>query len=114
MSLYPYLLLLVSGGHCQILVVKGVSDYERLGTTIDDAASEAFDKVAKMLNLGYPGGPMIEKWRKSATKTVLSCRIHSKGRETATLSFFGLENGCAQNYRSLMDEGGNIEHVILS
>ena len=58
---YPYLLLLVSGGHCQILVVKGVGDFERLGTTIDDAAGEAFDKVAKMLNLGYPGGPMIEK-----------------------------------------------------
>ena len=50
---YPYLLLLVSGGHCQILIVKGVGDFERLGTTIDDAAGEAFDKVAKMLNLGY-------------------------------------------------------------
>lgn len=58
---YPYLLLLVSGGHCQILIVKDVGDFERLGTTIDDAAGEAFDKVAKMLNLGYPGGPMIEK-----------------------------------------------------
>ena len=58
---FPYLLLLTSGGHCQILVVKGVGDYERLGTTIDDAAGEAFDKVAKMLGLGYPGGPMIEK-----------------------------------------------------
>ena len=58
---YPYLLLLVSGGHCQILVVKDVGEYERLGTTIDDAAGEAFDKVAKMLGLGYPGGPMIEK-----------------------------------------------------
>ena len=55
------LLLLVSGGHCQILAVKGVGDYERLGTTIDDATGEAFDKVAKMLGLGYPGGPMIEK-----------------------------------------------------
>lgn len=71
---YPYLLLLVSGGHCQILAVKGVGDYERLGTTIDDAAGEAFDKVAKMLGLGYPGGPMIEKWRKSAMKTALCCR----------------------------------------
>ena len=58
---YPYLLLLVSGGHCQILIVKDVGEYERLGTTIDDAAGEAFDKVAKMLGLGYPGGPMIEK-----------------------------------------------------
>ena len=58
---YPYLLLLVSGGHCQILIVKGVGDFKRLGTTIDDAAGEAFDKTAKMLGLGYPGGPELEK-----------------------------------------------------
>ena len=58
---YPYLLLLVSGGHCQILIVKNVGDYERLGTTIDDAAGEAFDKVARAIGLGYPGGPKIDK-----------------------------------------------------
>jgi N6-L-threonylcarbamoyladenine synthase len=57
---FPYLLLLVSGGHCQLLEVAGVGRYRRLGTTIDDAAGEAFDKVAKMLGLGYPGGPPIE------------------------------------------------------
>ncbi|MBL0318348.1 MAG: tRNA (adenosine(37)-N6)-threonylcarbamoyltransferase complex transferase subunit TsaD [Alphaproteobacteria bacterium] len=57
---FPYLLLLVSGGHCQILVVKGVGHYRLLGTTIDDALGEAFDKVAKMLGLGYPGGPLVE------------------------------------------------------
>ena len=61
---YPYLLLLVSGGHCQILIVKGIGDFERLGTTIDDAAGEAFDKVAKMLGLGYPGGPIIDRLAK--------------------------------------------------
>ena len=58
---FPYLLLLVSGGHCQILVVKNVGEYERLGTTIDDAAGEAFDKVARAIGLGYPGGPKIDK-----------------------------------------------------
>ena len=58
---YPYLLLLTSGGHCQILIVNEVGNFKRLGTTIDDAAGEAFDKVAKMLGLGYPGGPIIEK-----------------------------------------------------
>ncbi|WNK00352.1 tRNA (adenosine(37)-N6)-threonylcarbamoyltransferase complex transferase subunit TsaD [Thalassospiraceae bacterium LMO-JJ14] len=58
---FPYLLLLVSGGHCQLLIVEGVGKYTRLGTTIDDAAGEAFDKSAKMLGLGYPGGPLIEK-----------------------------------------------------
>jgi len=58
---FPYLLLLVSGGHCQILVAKDVGDYTRLGTTIDDAVGEAFDKTAKLLGLGWPGGPAIEK-----------------------------------------------------
>jgi len=58
---FPYLLLLVSGGHCQLLIVEDVGKYTRLGTTIDDAAGEAFDKTAKLLGLGYPGGPLIEK-----------------------------------------------------
>ena len=58
---FPYLLLLVSGGHCQLLSVEGVGRYRRLATTIDDAAGEAFDKTAKLLGLGYPGGPRVEK-----------------------------------------------------
>tara|TARA_R110000824_G_scaffold209_3_gene937 strand:+ start:2534 stop:3568 length:1035 start_codon:yes stop_codon:yes gene_type:complete len=57
---FPYLLMLVSGGHCQILRVEGVGQYRRLATTIDDAAGEAFDKTAKILGLGYPGGPKVE------------------------------------------------------
>ena len=57
---FPYLLLLVSGGHCQLLLIEGLGRYRRLGTTIDDAAGEAFDKVAKMLGLGYPGGPVVQ------------------------------------------------------
>src|SRR5436309_15257996 len=58
---FPYLLLLVSGGHCQLLVCSGVGCYRRLGTTLDDAAGEAFDKAAKLIGLGYPGGPEIER-----------------------------------------------------
>jgi N6-L-threonylcarbamoyladenine synthase len=58
---FPYLLLLVSGGHCQLLLVGGVGNYRRLATTIDDAAGEAFDKTAKLLGLGYPGGPAVEQ-----------------------------------------------------
>ncbi|AIT80677.1 tRNA (adenosine(37)-N6)-threonylcarbamoyltransferase complex transferase subunit TsaD [Novosphingobium pentaromativorans] len=58
---YPYLLLLVSGGHCQILAVEGVGQFRRLATTIDDALGEAFDKTAKLLGLGYPGGPAVER-----------------------------------------------------
>ena len=58
---FPYLLLLVSGGHCQLLLVEGVGRYRRLATTIDDAAGEAFDKTAKLLGLGFPGGPAVER-----------------------------------------------------
>ncbi len=58
---FPYMLLLVSGGHCQLLHVRGPGDYARLATTIDDAAGEAFDKTAKLMGLGYPGGPAVEK-----------------------------------------------------
>ncbi len=58
---FPYLLLLVSGGHCQLLLVEGVGCYRRLATTIDDAAGEAFDKTAKILGLGFPGGPAVER-----------------------------------------------------
>ncbi|HEX7656303.1 MAG TPA: tRNA (adenosine(37)-N6)-threonylcarbamoyltransferase complex transferase subunit TsaD, partial [Sphingomonas sp.] len=57
---FPYLLLLVSGGYCQLLFVEGVGRYRRLATTIDDAAGEAFDKTAKLLGLGFPGGPRVE------------------------------------------------------
>ena len=58
---FPYLLLLASGGHTQLVAVRGVGDYVRLGTTVDDAIGEAFDKVAKLLGLGYPGGPEVER-----------------------------------------------------
>ena len=61
---FPYLLLLVSGGHCQLLLVRGVDDYRRLATTIDDAAGEAFDKCAKVMGLPYPGGPVIDRLAK--------------------------------------------------
>lgn len=64
---FPYLLLLVSGGHCQLLSVEGIGHYTKLGSTIDDAAGEAFDKTAKLLGLGYPGGPAIEKLARECT-----------------------------------------------
>ena len=70
---FPYLLLLVSGGHCQLLLVEDLGRYRRLGTTIDDAAGEAFDKAAKLLGLGYPGGPALEIGRASCRERVLAC-----------------------------------------
>ena len=66
---FPYLLLLVSGGHCQILAVEGVGRYRRLATTIDDALGEAFDKTAKILGLGYPGGPAVERLARARSRT---------------------------------------------
>ena len=69
---FPYLLLLVSGGHSQYLIVKGLNNYRQIGTTIDDAVGEAFDKVSKLLELGYPGGPLIEKLAKSGDSSAFS------------------------------------------
>ncbi|MBL9036557.1 MAG: tRNA (adenosine(37)-N6)-threonylcarbamoyltransferase complex transferase subunit TsaD [Rhodospirillaceae bacterium] len=88
---FPYLLLLVSGGHCQLLVVEGVGRYRRLGSTIDDAAGEAFDKAAKLLGLGYPGGPMIERAASRATKPVQDLPRPMKGRAELNFSFSGLK-----------------------
>ena len=110
---YPYLLLLVSGGHCQILAVKGVGDYERLGTTIDDATGEAFDKVAKMLGLGYPGGPMIEKMAEIGDENRFVLPHPLKNSNDCNLSFSGLKTAVRKIIESY-DESGNIEHVILS
>ncbi len=109
---YPYLLLLVSGGHCQILVVKGVGDYERLGTTIDDAAGEAFDKVAKMLGLGYPGGPMIEKTAATGNVNRFVLPHPLRGSGDCNMSFSGLKTAVRKIIESY-DADGNIEHVIL-
>lgn len=109
---YPYLLLLVSGGHCQILIVKGVGDFERLGTTIDDAAGEAFDKVAKMLGLGYPGGPMIEKMAElgNEDRFVLPRPLWNSG--DCNLSFSGLKTAVRKIIESYSPDN-NIEHAIL-
>lgn len=111
---YPYLLLLVSGGHCQILIVKGVGEFERLGTTIDDAAGEAFDKVAKMLNLGYPGGPMIEKMAElgDETRFVLPRPLCNSGSGDCNLSFSGLKTAVRKIIESYAPDG-NIEHAVM-
>lgn len=88
---FPYLLLLVSGGHSQLLAVRGVGDYVRLGTTIDDAVGEAFDKSAKMLGLGYPGGPPIEAAAKLGDPKRFALPRPLKGRPGCHFSFSGLK-----------------------
>lgn len=87
---FPYFLLLVSGGHCQMLVVHGVGQYERIGGTLDDALGEAFDKCAKMLGLGYPGGPAIENAARRGTARFALPRP-MKGTDGYDFSFSGLK-----------------------
>lgn len=88
---FPYLLLLVSGGHTQILMVHGVGDYERWATTIDDALGEAFDKTAKLLGLPYPGGPQVENAAKSGDGTAFAFPRPLAGRDSLDMSFSGLK-----------------------
>ncbi len=93
---FPYLLLLVSGGHCQLLVVEGVGRYRRLGTTIDDAAGEAFDKGAKLLGLDYPGGPAIERAAQEGDAARFPLPRPMVGRKGCDFSFSGLKTALAQ------------------
>jgi N6-L-threonylcarbamoyladenine synthase len=89
---FPYLLLLVSGGHCQLLEVRGVGDYRRLATTIDDAAGEAFDKAAKLLGLPYPGGPAIEELAKDGNVAAVPLSRPLVGSPEPHFSFAGLKS----------------------
>ena len=89
---FPYLLLLVSGGHCQLLEVRGVGDYRRLGTTIDDAAGEAFDKAAKLLGLSYPGGPAIEVLARDGDAGAVALPRPLVGTTEPHFSFAGLKS----------------------
>ena len=88
---FPYLLLLASGGHCQLLEVRGVADYRRLATTIDDAAGEAFDKAAKSMRLGYPGGPAIEALAAEGDPGAVPLPRPLKGSKEPHFSFAGLK-----------------------
>ena len=88
---FPYLLLLVSGGHCQLLACAGVGCYTRLGTTLDDAAGEAFDKTAKLIGLGYPGGPAIERAAGDGDPRRFSLPRPMLGRPGCDFSFSGLK-----------------------
>ncbi len=88
---YPFLLLLVSGGHCQILEVRGIGDMSRIGATIDDAAGEAFDKIAKALGLGYPGGPALERLAERGDGSRIDLPRALLGRKDCDFSFSGLK-----------------------
>jgi N6-L-threonylcarbamoyladenine synthase len=93
---FPYLLLLVSGGHTQILLVKGVGDYERWATTIDDALGEAFDKTAKLLGLPYPGGPAVEQAAAQGNAARFAFPRPMRGESRLDFSFSGLKTAVRQ------------------
>ncbi|KQN92509.1 tRNA threonylcarbamoyl adenosine modification protein TsaD [Sphingomonas sp. Leaf231] len=93
---FPYLLLLVSGGHCQLLLVEGVADYRRLATTIDDAVGEAFDKTAKILGLGFPGGPAVERAAAAGDARGVPLPRPLRGSPEPHFSFAGLKAAVAR------------------
>jgi N6-L-threonylcarbamoyladenine synthase len=93
---FPYLLLLISGGHCQLLLVRGVGDYRLLGSTIDDAVGECFDKGAKLLGLGYPGGPLIERAAVGGNPQAFDLPRPLMGRAGCDFSFSGLKTALRQ------------------
>ncbi|HEX3651953.1 MAG TPA: tRNA (adenosine(37)-N6)-threonylcarbamoyltransferase complex transferase subunit TsaD [Rhizomicrobium sp.] len=97
---FPYLLLLISGGHCQLLGVHDLGKYELYGTTVDDAVGEAFDKVAKLLGLPYPGGPNVEILAKTGNPKVFNLPRPMLGREGANFSFSGLKTAVRQIVRA--------------
>jgi N6-L-threonylcarbamoyladenine synthase len=101
---YPFLLLLVSGGHCQLLEVRGIGDMSRLGTTIDDAAGEAFDKVAKAMGLGYPGGPALERLAAGGDGSRFDLPRALLGRKDCDFSFSGLKTAASRIAQTLETE----------
>jgi N6-L-threonylcarbamoyladenine synthase len=101
---YPFLLLLVSGGHCQLLEVRGIGDMSRLGTTIDDAAGEAFDKIAKAMGLGYPGGPALERLAAEGDGSRFDLPRALLGRKDCDFSFSGLKTAASRIAQTLTTE----------
>ncbi len=101
---FPYLLLLISGGHTQFLEVKGVNNYKRLGTTIDDALGEAFDKTAKLLGIEFPGGPKIEEWAKKGDENYFKLPKPILKKGGCNLSFAGLKTAVLRTSKKLKNQ----------
>jgi len=101
---FPYLLLLISGGHTQFLEVNGINNYKRLGTTIDDALGEAFDKTAKLLGIEFPGGPKIEEWAKKGDEDYFKLPKPILKTGGCNLSFAGLKTAVLRTSKKLKNE----------
>ena len=105
---FPYLILLVSGGHCQFLIVRGPDDFDRLGGTIDDAPGEAFDKVARLLGLTQPGGPAVEAEASNGDPARFSFPRPLLSRSGCDMSFSGLKTAVLRERNSIIEENGGI------
>jgi len=111
---FPYLLLLISGGHCQLLIVEGVGRYVRLGTTIDDAVGEAFDKTAKLLGLGHPGGPAVERAAATGDASRFALPRPMVGRPGCDFSFSGLKTAVRQARAGLAPDDTEAVHDLAA
>jgi N6-L-threonylcarbamoyladenine synthase len=112
---YPYLVLLVSGGHTQLICVNGLADYRRWGTTIDDAVGEAFDKTAKLLGLAYPGGPAVEQAALSGDPDRFDLPRPLRGQDRLDFSFSGLKTAVRQTAVSLAPlSGADVADICAS
>ncbi len=111
---FPYLLLLVSGGHTQLLSVSGLGQYKRLGSTVDDAAGEAFDKTAKVMSLGFPGGPALERLAKKGNDRAIKLPRPFAGKDHADFSFAGLKTAALRAYQALGDNPNDAKKADLA
>lgn len=119
---YPYLLLLISGGHCQFVLVRGLGDYETLGGTIDDALGETFDKCAKMMGIAYPGGPEIERLARSGNPTRFDLPKPLCGQKRIDFSFSGLKTAIRYKLQDLpeltdtlrADMAASFQHTVIA
>lgn len=108
---FPYMMLLVSGGHCQFLVAEDADRFQRLGGTIDDAPGEAFDKTAKLLGLGYPGGPLVEKEATQGDPNRFKFPRPLLDRDGLDMSFSGLKSALRRAVDQLVEEKGGVTHT---
>jgi len=111
---FPYLLLLISGGHSQYLIVKNINEYIQLGTTIDDALGEAFDKTAKMLSLGYPGGPNVEHYAQKGESKFFKLPEPIINKAGCNLSFAGLKTAVLREVKKIKDEDKQLKYNLAA
>ena len=111
---FPYFLLLISGGHCQQLIVRGVGDYIRLGTTRDDALGEAFDKCAKMLGLPYPGGPALEAAARNGNERAYKFPQPLVGDGSCDFSFSGLKTAVRLTIEKEAERAGGLNETLIA